>query len=133
MKICQDCATVKDYYPFGRCRFCVEYRKTAQRPAGPEWIKAKRRLAKWFKYTGKVFSQKQADALLLKQKWRCAICRTAGGDLHLDHDHKGKRIRGFLCFGCNTGLGKFKDSQKMLRRAINYLERTKPVQLRWAL
>lgn len=37
----------------------------------------------------------------------CAICGREC-DLHLDHNHKNKVIRGFLCRYCNTGLGYFK-------------------------
>lgn len=40
----------------------------------------------------------------------------------MDHDHTTGKIRGLLCFGCNTGLGKFKDSIVILNKAINYLK-----------
>lgn len=70
----------------------------------------------------------EANALLVEQGERCAIC----GDRlqpekppfpHVDHDHKTGKVRGILCFSCNAGLGAFKDSPVRLRLAIAYLER----------
>lgn len=43
--------------------------------------------------------------------------------MHLDHDHATGEFRGWLCSKCNTGLGMFNDSPKLLERAIQYLER----------
>ena len=44
--------------------------------------------------------------------------------LHLDHDHKTKKFRGWLCHHCNTSLGQMKDSPELLRKLADYLERT---------
>jgi cell division protein FtsI/penicillin-binding protein 2 len=43
--------------------------------------------------------------------------------LHLDHDYKNKKFRGYLCNSCNTGLGKLGDNKVGLKRALRYLER----------
>ncbi|MDE2097011.1 MAG: hypothetical protein KGL39_07180 [Patescibacteria group bacterium] len=43
--------------------------------------------------------------------------------LHLDHCHKTGKFRGWLCFSCNTGLGKLGDSTTGLKRALAYLRR----------
>lgn len=61
----------------------------------------------------------------------CAICnqpethRRQGKlkTLAVDHNHKTGAIRGLLCSDCNTGIGKLKDDPKVLRSAIQYLER----------
>ncbi len=55
---------------------------------------------------------------------RCELC---GGpptarSLHLDHDKKTGVFRGWLCHYCNTALGRFGDSVKGLKRAIDYLQ-----------
>jgi hypothetical protein len=42
--------------------------------------------------------------------------------LSVDHDHKTGKIRGLLCCSCNVGLGVFKDSPELLRKAIKYLD-----------
>lgn len=42
----------------------------------------------------------------------------------LDHDHKSRTFRGYLCHGCNRGIGTFNDDVELLKRAIKYLEET---------
>jgi hypothetical protein len=70
----------------------------------------------------------ELHALKRAQGWRCAVCRKlfpsgAGGKrVHVDHDHRTKRVRGVLCSPCNSGLGKLGDSVAGLRRALAYLE-----------
>lgn len=63
--------------------------------------------------------------LLQKQQGTCAICGQqcpSGRQLAVDHDHRTGAVRGLLCGNCNNGLGRFKDSPVLLRRAANYLE-----------
>lgn len=60
----------------------------------------------------------------------CGVCDkpehlTVTGRLHIDHDHVTGEVRGLLCMGCNTGIGHLKDDIDLLRKAIEYLERTK--------
>ena len=57
----------------------------------------------------------------------CAICgaKPKGRRLAVDHDHKTGKVRGLLCMFCNTGLGKFRDDPKLLKKAIGYLESSK--------
>jgi hypothetical protein len=65
----------------------------------------------------------QRQALLELQQARCAICKRADVELHVDHSHRTVRTRGLLCRTCNTGLGQLKDSTKRLRAALHYLLR----------
>lgn len=67
-------------------------------------------------------SLQEKEALLLKQEGCCAICDKPLLKPHVDHDHKTGRVRGLLCTACNHALGTFKDSVKILRAAIAYLE-----------
>lgn len=52
----------------------------------------------------------------------CQICKSSDKMFHIDHDHRTMKIRGLLCSICNRGLGYFKDSPELLRKAANYLE-----------
>lgn len=67
------------------------------------------------------------ERMLVAQDGGCAICGSdnaegRGGMLHVDHCHSTGKVRGLLCDQCNHGLGKFKDDQALLQRAIEYLE-----------
>lgn len=63
------------------------------------------------------------NRLLVSQGCRCAICRElpCKKRLAVDHDHETGKIRGLLCFECNIGLGKFRDSALMVEAALRYL------------
>lgn len=57
----------------------------------------------------------------------CPICKKGSipsvtANLVKDHDHNTGKARAWLCDSCNTGLGRFKDDVKLLKRAISYLE-----------
>ena len=79
----------------------------------------------------------QRDQLLLSQNSCCAICLTpiefkrAGKAVAkqgwtksaaVDHCHKTGKVRGILCFRCNTTLGHIKESPDLLVKFIQYLE-----------
>jgi hypothetical protein len=69
------------------------------------------------------------NRLLEAQDGKCAICGAKPKDrphhrkLAVDHDHKTKKIRGLLCFHCNTGLGNLRDDPELLLKAVEYLKR----------
>lgn len=56
----------------------------------------------------------------------CAICgvseEKSSRKLAMDHSHLTGRFRGWLCWHCNQGLGRFKDSRKLLSVASKYLK-----------
>lgn len=86
-------------------------------PAGKQWHER----AKFKKYN---LSKKQYDELSLAQNGVCAICSLArfrGNEraLHIDHCHQTGKIRGLLCYVCNTTLGKF---ERFKSEILNYLE-----------
>lgn len=60
----------------------------------------------------------QYQSLLDKQQYRCAICRRHQDEfdkfLALDHNHKTGAPRELLCFGCNHGIGWFRDEPEVL-------------------
>jgi hypothetical protein len=58
------------------------------------------------------------------QGGRCKIClRQLGSSksAHLDHCHSSGKVRGLLCFGCNCGLGLFRDKVQDMTKAVEYL------------
>ena len=93
-----------------------------ERRSRPE-VKRKQRDAYYRRKHG--ISVDEADAILEAQNNRCAICKRETPErlasMHLDHDHKSGKIRGFLCIDCNHGLGKFRDEPDLLLRALVYL------------
>ncbi len=69
----------------------------------------------------------QHQALFEIQGGLCLICNESFGKrVHIDHDHSTGRVRGLLCHTCNVGLGHFKDSSALLRKAAEYLEGHQP-------
>lgn len=67
--------------------------------------------------------QKDYDDLLVKQGGVCAICGHPPQAKYLvvDHSHSDGHVRGLLCRYCNLALGHFKDSQEILKKALDYL------------
>lgn len=68
------------------------------------------------------------QAMLEKQGGVCAICAEpppADTLLHVDHDHDTGAVRGLLCRGCNSGIGFFKDSERAMLKAIEYIRAAK--------
>lgn len=77
-------------------------------------------------------TQNDYDKILKTQNNVCAICKENGKDkkskdgktirfFHIDHCHKTNKIRGILCQSCNIGIGKLRDSVKVLESAISYI------------
>jgi hypothetical protein len=73
-------------------------------------------------------TREQFDEMIVRQDGRCAICRNSldpeSRDLHVDHCHFDKQIRGLLCGRCNTGLGLFRDDPDVLKVAAEYIINT---------
>ncbi len=56
----------------------------------------------------------------------CELCgksSTSERAFHRDYDHDTRAFRGWLCAGCNIGLGMLGDSIEGLERAIAYLRK----------
>lgn len=74
------------------------------------------------------------ERMLLEQNGVCAICRSPESVVHrksgkvqplsVDHCHRTGKVRGLLCVRCNHTLGRCNDDPVMLRRAVEYLERS---------
>jgi hypothetical protein len=69
-------------------------------------------------------TEQQFDELLKNCDGKCKGCRRMFSDKlkpHVDHDHKTGRVRGLLCFSCNTILGLAKDDPYILQRLISFM------------
>ena len=67
------------------------------------------------------FAGARRDEMTAEHKVLCAICRKALA-VHVDHCHETGRVRGVLCFNCNSAIGKLGDDPDAVRRAASYLE-----------
>lgn len=73
-------------------------------------------------------SLEEYEYMFNSQNGKCAICNSfethdKHGVLAVDHDHKTGKIRGLLCFKCNTALGSVDDNIEILKNMINYLNK----------
>ncbi|MEW2270706.1 endonuclease VII domain-containing protein [Streptomyces griseofuscus] len=66
-------------------------------------------------------TEAERDAMVASQRGLCVICLKAPA-AHVDHCHKTGRVRGVLCFNCNSAIGKLGDDPDAVRRAAAYLE-----------
>jgi hypothetical protein len=105
------------------CKKCLTAKTQAWATLNP----ARWNSSRWASHLRKSFgiTVEQYDAMLARQRGACAICRIRSTDsprrLHVDHDHKSGRVRGLLCYRCNTGIGVFLEDSARLRAAIRYL------------
>lgn len=76
------------------------------------------------KVARELFFQEQARI----QEGKCFIC--GNYRLIVDHCHKTDVMRGLLCSWCNSGIGYFKESPRLLLKAVEYLNREAPEQPR---
>lgn len=72
------------------------------------------------------------QSLYDSQNGLCAICRkvpTGNGNhsvLHIDHCHTTGKVRGLLCFDCNTGIGHLQYNLRIIDSSIKYLSQRDP-------
>ena len=148
MKECSRCRAVKPVGKFHRtksaadgrypyCAVCSRAAKTVSRNIQANKAVMRRLVAAWKKAhpdkaalsTRKATLKRKYGithdefvSMVAAQGGRCAVCGiTPHTRLAVDHDHATRKVRGLLCTNCNTGIGLFKDSIKLLRAACAYL------------
>jgi hypothetical protein len=62
------------------------------------------------------------DEMVARQGGRCLICQQVPEKLVVDHHHGTGRVRGLLCFRCNSALGFLLDSPNSALEAARYLQ-----------
>ena len=135
--------------PMGKkkqCKECNSAYNKKRREENPEVAaNARQSTAKWRKYNPESDRRKhllrkfnitleEYNDLLSSQGGVCAICcmeetvvrRSKSGKemLAVDHCHETGKIRGLLCFKCNTALGALGDTVEDIQRVIDYLNRS---------
>ncbi|MFI2616491.1 endonuclease VII domain-containing protein [Streptomyces sp. NPDC018584] len=68
-------------------------------------------------------TEAERDEMIAAQVGLCVICLSAPA-AHVDHCHETGKVRGVLCFNCNSAIGKLGDDPDTVRRAAAYLEGT---------
>lgn len=89
----------------------------------PEWYKETQRKSVLRRCYG--ITPDEYNRMFDEQEGCCAICgihqSKVTNRLNVDHDHITNKVRGLLCWNCNTILGKVNDDIRILRRMICYL------------
>lgn len=158
VRICGRCSTAKPLTDFPRdakgrneifsiCKACCCAREKQRRRDDPEAMR-KRGRERYAQHPGKWRERRvmaeygltmaEVEAIYDAQDGQCAICfrdiscgvGQGPGAGHVDHDHATGAVRGFLCAGCNLGLGQFGDDPERLADAAIYLRATARNQLR---
>lgn len=75
-------------------------------------------------YKRSIYHLRRAHVKPDASQYPCDCCGRIVDKLSLDHDHATGEFRGWLCHGCNTGLGKLGDTIEGVDRALSYLKRT---------
>lgn len=101
-------------------------------PAKSRLIKKREYQKNKRKYINRMYMQKYGIGLedfeskLRDQKFLCKICLqkdTSKKGFHLDHCHKTNVVRDILCNHCNRLIGACKESTRILKNAVEYIER----------
>jgi len=100
-------------------RLKLRERQRLMKLVDPDWSKSKH-LKKNYKITLEQYTE-----MLESQNYVCKICGQSESrkncSLSVDHCHGSGKIRSLLCSNCNTALGLFQDSPKILQTAVDYL------------
>lgn len=135
---CVACRTYKSWDHFGKstknargkyakCLDCAKEERRAWNAANPE-RRARLKLRSQAVALG--LDPDAIEAHFKNHNGLCDICGRSPSEvgsrkrLSIDHDHLTGEFRGLLCSPCNSGLGQFRDSPKILSAAIDYLIRT---------
>lgn len=120
VKACRGCGVEKPIGSFHKATTGTNGRRGTCRDCRMEWVKW-RNIRVRYGLTRPEYEALTTDG--------CHICGRKDaetprvGKLAVDHDHATGKVRGVLCWMCNTALGKFNDDPARLRAAADYIER----------
>lgn len=143
MKKCGKCGLLKEEYEFnkskrstdglsGYCKECnnayyAEYKKKNPdkiKSLSKKWYNENRERVRHNSYVRDFkITLEDYNRQLEKQNHKCAICGDTDDkkELAVDHCHKTNKVRGLLCWCCNSSIGRFEDDISILQSAIKYL------------
>ena len=120
----QACARTKRYYHKNLEESRKKHREYAKAQRADPVKRAKINARK--RAGGAGLSLEEIEAILTSQGGCCAICRSPSpgskAGWNLDHCHRTNSVRFVLCAHCNRGLGAFRDSPEIMRRAAAMIE-----------
>ena len=126
MKQCSKCKQLKEISEFNKSENSKDkkqgYCRDCNKKQLKEWMKNNPDFDLLYRYN---ITGEEKARMIKQQNNVCAICKNEfvnSNDKHVDHCHDSNKIRGVLCKHCNLGLGHFRDSPKLLQRAIFYLD-----------
>lgn len=112
--------------------------KEGQRALSLRQLDPKEYYKQWYQLRKDIYKEKHLQKahgisledlfkLLDDQNYLCAICKIDLSsknpkNVHVDHCHKTKKIRGVLCNSCNMALGLLKDDTNIVKSCLEYLE-----------
>lgn len=111
-KQCNKCKEVKTLNNFNKHKTTKDGYGTYCKPCYNKQTLLGKHLARYGMTTEEITELKKAG---------CELCGSLK-ILHIDHNHNTNLVRGVLCTNCNRGLGHFKDSPELLKKAAEYLE-----------
>ena len=114
-KLCRACGEVKPHSEWHRKRSAPDGLATRCKECRAVQLRQDRLMRKYG------LTEADRDELIAAQGGVCCICLSAPAT-HVDHCHKTGRVRGVLCFNCNSGLGLLRDDPEAMYRAADYLE-----------
>ena len=117
-KFCVDCSTVKTVDNFTKRPSTKSGYLSICKPCRNK----KTRAGNYMRRYG--LEESAAKELAIDRISTCKICDTKT-IVVVDHCHTTGKVRGYLCYSCNTVLGLAKDNVDILKSAINYLESNK--------
>ena len=143
MKVCSHCRQAKsedEYYICKKklksgtiketlryvCKACDRKAKRERDKRNPE-VRANKHLINKYGIT-----LEDKRKMIQLQGCKCAICPVKLSDIdlsksHVDHCHETGEIRGVLCTNCNRGIGHLQHNTSIMLKAIQYLERSRPL------
>lgn len=105
-------------------------RAKERRNANPFEVDSKNIISKFKRRSGIFITYDEYLNLYNKSGGVCQICGKKNKDsrrIAIDHCHRNKKVRGFLCDKCNRGIGFFDDDILILENAIKYLQNAKKI------